>query len=772
MKKVLSFVLVLSMILGSFGMAFATDYAGSDYEDAITMLTTLGVVEGYTDGTFKPEKVVTRAEAATMIIKAMDLQDYAVGKAAFTDMEGHWANPFVAYAVSLGFVKGNTDGTFAPDAAVTSDQMITMLVQALGYEAQYLVGGYPGAFVNQAKTLGMLEGVKSGSQGATRGEVAQLIYNTLDCEFVRYDKDGNLNAVSRGDDNDTMMKRLVEGATVVTKVVSGAETGLNMKEYQGAYAELVVNEDGDVVAIDEIKSVFLTGKMNSKGKFVADEVEYTTPATVQYKLTSGALTGAAMFINGKTTDGNITLNTTNTVTIAAKVSGKTIKEIYSVADWNATATFQWTEDDAEMLAENDKLSETYQATFKPDDNGEIDTDEFVLVGAASLADIKEDAIVTFYEANGNVVKVEVSTKTVKGTVEGFKVVDFVSKAAIGGTYYDVVGNVDGDAVTALGDEGTFFFNYAGEIVAKEAVSDPTYYALVTKVAGSDASGIYDSESTFKIKLLTAEGKEVIYTITDEVYTAVSGTAVTGSVISYEFNKDGEIDAIDVKASTGSITTSALTAKGYLDGFKVAKDVLVFTSEYAVSAPANTKYKVASMAIVPVGEDLHETFYVVDSTTQEVVVIFSSDSATEDGVYGVVLEAWEAKDGDDTVSKVKLLIDGKEVPYTCTRSGFTATTSLYAFDFVGGELNAAQATPAGLTGTCAAIKDGNVKLGGVHEADGYQNVADDVVVYFINADGEFEVKALKDIAKKDVVELYQVDTDDKDGFDIIIYTKPE
>ena len=159
MKKVLSFVLVLSMILGSFGMAFAAapDVAGIKYEDAVTALTELGVVAGYKDGSYKPENIVTRAEMATFIIKAMGLADYAVGKADFSDMEGHWANPFVAYAVSLGFVKGNTDGTFAPDATVSYDQAITMLVQALGYKAEYLVGGYPGAFVNQAKALGMLE---------------------------------------------------------------------------------------------------------------------------------------------------------------------------------------------------------------------------------------------------------------------------------------------------------------------------------------------------------------------------------------------------------------------------------------------------------------------------------------------------------------------------------------------------------------------------------------------------------------------------------------
>ena len=66
MKKVLSFVLVLSLVLSSFSMAFAgetkttglTDVAGTANEEAITVVNDLGIVTGYTDGTFKAEKSV------------------------------------------------------------------------------------------------------------------------------------------------------------------------------------------------------------------------------------------------------------------------------------------------------------------------------------------------------------------------------------------------------------------------------------------------------------------------------------------------------------------------------------------------------------------------------------------------------------------------------------------------------------------------------------------------------------------------------------------
>ena len=73
MRKVLSFVLVLALVLGSFSMAFAattatsgglTDIAGNANEDAITVANDLGIITGYDDGTYKPDQAVNRAEFA------------------------------------------------------------------------------------------------------------------------------------------------------------------------------------------------------------------------------------------------------------------------------------------------------------------------------------------------------------------------------------------------------------------------------------------------------------------------------------------------------------------------------------------------------------------------------------------------------------------------------------------------------------------------------------------------------------------------------------
>ncbi|MBQ2867716.1 MAG: S-layer homology domain-containing protein, partial [Firmicutes bacterium] len=432
MKKVLSFVLVLCMILGSFGMAFAApaDVVGTDYEDAVTALTELGVVAGYKDGSFKPANIVTRAEMATFLIKALGLNDYAVGKSAFADMAGHWADPYVAYAADLGFIKGNTDGTFAPDVTVSYDQAITMVVQALGYKADYLIGSYPGAFVNKAKALGILDGIVSGVAGANRGDIAQLIYNALDEQIVRYDNDG------RTTNEGTMRARLtgVAGDATIREgyVITGSEDAvIDAMDYQGAYVDYYLNKDGDIAAIKEVKSVFLTGTveetvstsaLTSGGavKFVVDETKYTVDAAAFVPVNVGRTTASSVdvnFVNGRT--GSITeLVKDNEYVIAAKVSGKTIKEIYSIAEWSANATYQWDADAMVEDLEEDFKIDTYE--FEDNDNKEIDTTKFVLVGVDSLDDLKKNDVVTVYQGGRYITKVEVCRDVVEGTITEVK----------------------------------------------------------------------------------------------------------------------------------------------------------------------------------------------------------------------------------------------------------------------------------------------------------------------------------------------------------------
>ncbi|MCQ6561587.1 S-layer homology domain-containing protein [Paenibacillus mendelii] len=109
-----------------------SDISGHWAEAVIKQAINEGFVTGYTDGTFKPNHTVTRAEFAVMLINTLKPQE--VGAAlAFTDTAkiDSWAQKAVAQAVEAGIIKGYEDGTFRPDAQITRTEMAAMIANAL-----------------------------------------------------------------------------------------------------------------------------------------------------------------------------------------------------------------------------------------------------------------------------------------------------------------------------------------------------------------------------------------------------------------------------------------------------------------------------------------------------------------------------------------------------------------------------------------------------------------------------------------------------------------
>ncbi|MDG0813466.1 S-layer homology domain-containing protein [Cohnella rhizosphaerae] len=110
------------------------DIAGHWAEANIKQAVSAGIIKGYPDGTFKPNRTVTRAEFAVMLMNVLKPQDDGAGPATFADREkiGAWAQHAVAQAVQASIIKGYEDGSFRPDAAITRPEMAVSVARALG----------------------------------------------------------------------------------------------------------------------------------------------------------------------------------------------------------------------------------------------------------------------------------------------------------------------------------------------------------------------------------------------------------------------------------------------------------------------------------------------------------------------------------------------------------------------------------------------------------------------------------------------------------------
>ena len=220
LKRALSLLLAAAMLIGM--MVVGASAAGSldDFsdkdeivnQDAVSLLTILGVIEGKEDGSyFDPTGNVTRAEMAKMIATILnqgaDVDGLYTGmNTGLTDVAGHWAESYINYCYSLGIIAGRGDGTFDPGATVTGTEAAKMLLVAAGYDAS--IEGLTGndwaiRTAALASTLGIFDNLNAPTGAPlTRDNAALLVYNALDIEMIQSYQNGYAIAY---DDNRTIL---------------------------------------------------------------------------------------------------------------------------------------------------------------------------------------------------------------------------------------------------------------------------------------------------------------------------------------------------------------------------------------------------------------------------------------------------------------------------------------------------------------------------------------------------------------------------------------
>ena len=111
-----------------------TDIEGHWAEEFIMDLVNLDAIKGYPDNTFKPNNNITRAEFATVLVRAFGLETKS--DRVFADTKNHWAKDFIATATANSIVLGYDENTFGPDDLITREQMAVMITRALKISSQ------------------------------------------------------------------------------------------------------------------------------------------------------------------------------------------------------------------------------------------------------------------------------------------------------------------------------------------------------------------------------------------------------------------------------------------------------------------------------------------------------------------------------------------------------------------------------------------------------------------------------------------------------------
>ena len=194
----LAFACAFTMFAGA---ASYSDKADIKATTAVDMLSSLGVIQGYEDGSFKPNTTVTRAQMAKMIFTIMNggndnANAYASLPTKFTDLPtAAWAQGYVRYLQNTGIIAGKSVTKFAPNDTVTGLEAAKMVLVAAGYNAQK-AGLTGAAWAQNTMKYGQLnnlfEDVDADLNAALpRQYAAQILYNALDMKRVVWSNDIN-----------------------------------------------------------------------------------------------------------------------------------------------------------------------------------------------------------------------------------------------------------------------------------------------------------------------------------------------------------------------------------------------------------------------------------------------------------------------------------------------------------------------------------------------------------------------------------------------------
>lgn len=170
MKRVLSLVLALVMVLGTMPLAFAAETtAGMELQKA-------GFVAGDENGNLMEDQGLTRAELAVLVAELNGVKEnaktYAIAP-EFADVKADdWFGPYVAYAAKEGWFKGDSEGNFNPSAPVSDQTMATVMLRALGYEPAWDTA------VSEAKAMGLPVGADNAA-AMTRGEAFATMWGVV-----------------------------------------------------------------------------------------------------------------------------------------------------------------------------------------------------------------------------------------------------------------------------------------------------------------------------------------------------------------------------------------------------------------------------------------------------------------------------------------------------------------------------------------------------------------------------------------------------------------
>lgn len=633
LKRVLSLVLALVMIVGVMAVASATEFTDQKeitHTEAVDTMNALGVILGKDDGSFDPTANITRGEMCTIIARILNSGKLpAVGSSTayhFTDIAEHWARNYIEYCANLGIVNGRGDGTFDPNANVTAAEAAKMLLVAAGYKADVfeLTGRDWELNTNSyANRLGIYDKLGSidTSLAVNRDNAAQMAFNTLNVRTldIQYTQDRATGDVTESYVPGVIVLAKYFGATTEYTYLTNTSYDATKKVYTYTFA---TNTFG-ATKTPAYTPVNLTSDKDFSdlfGQQVAIIYKVNNDGTRTLFGMSGVGTTLFEGVWADVTvedDGSLTYAKTNyefddTTRDYAAFNSVTDKAVTDVKDY---FTFK--------AIDNDDDGKIDVVVYNPVVVGKVayvGSSNFYLSGGTTV----KNADVTVYDgmAKGDFVTVttDLSGKAVYTKIEDADIISGTvaasqgTKAQIDGTYYDVSTAIANDSALVFDADQQVLTatNLITKVNAKDKIKVVLVngqVALVENVTTSAANTVFGLvlktatgtsalDEKAQARILKTDGTTEDITITSAQATTFANVAAADNeLVTIAGPSSGVYTLADAKTATTFVgvsknsSTDSTTTAGKIGIYTIADDAVVFVK----SADATPKYSVITGA---------------------------------------------------------------------------------------------------------------------------------------------------------------------------------
>ena len=689
MKKFLSLVLALvmtmSLVTVSAGAKDFTDDSEITYKEAVDVISALGVVDGYSDGDFRPDDVLTRGAAAkiicNLILGPTTASALSAGTAPFKDVPvTNTFAGYITYCSQQGIISGYADGTFRPTGTLSGNAFMKMLLGALGYDSS--IEGYTGAnwqvsVIKQASGIGLDDGNDEfvGSQAVTRQEAALYAFNMLQATMVEYDKKDTI-VVGDITINTTSTRKDVENNTNTDGNIDGERNGDGLMQFGEKYFKDLEKED----ATD------IFGHPSSKWVYDGDDVgTYANEADATYVVEDddmdvGQVVTSSSYMNyssSEAKDAKYFLNgDDNEVKSSELVAVGDIVEAYEndngdvetvVVSRYTVAKIDKVDTDVSTAESRNGASEVLTLTDLDGDNSndyydKYDDAEKTLRGYASSYDEGSVLAVAFRDGKfGDEVLASYEAEAVTGEVTAFREDETVT---MDGTKYEFARSKDGtdgfvDGITKNFDfdkEYTIYLTADGYVIGVEGAagadlsdvyyvagvygeesrynaSKMTYYAQAVSLADGSVSDIELDEKDSKNELVK------FLDTTDGDYAPVKGLFTFDDDVATEWDGDDDYVIYGINSTAANIQdklNTALSADGLaMDDTRFSTvDTLNNTDRFYVDE--NTQY----LGVEDYADDI-DTVYAAGGMKADNsghVIVVADQDEDRDALYVILVDS--------------------------------------------------------------------------------------------------------------------------------------